>query len=977
MPTDPTLASYALVPWVRRGLASLITGAPAAYYASLPVSLAVNGAPLTVPPIRLLGPGDVTGLDARAVLRTDPRDGADAFEPNYLAIVELAAPDLPWMLTPSAPVPNSSTGRLRPWICLIVIPETAGATIDVLPGGRAVLRLDAPLVPGTELPDLDQIDAWAHAQVTGDGDLADTSPNAATLSRLIAPRKLEPGRRYSACIVPTYRAGVNAGLGLPVDDQDLTPAWDGKTAAPFSLPVYYRFSFQTGPGGDFASLARRIGPPTSPLSTGTRPMDVSAPGFGAAPAPGLTLGLEGALRSVGSEEAAWPAGAQAAYEGELRKALNPPAPADPVVAPPTYGRAQTGSDLPAAGKPPVWMADLNLDPRNRAAAGAGAQVVQRDQEALVASAWDQLGEIRKANQLLRQAQLARQVSGSLSQRHLETVSGDGVYLQITAPLHGRVRLAGGADTTLRAQILASRLPADAVSPALRRLARPRGPVGRQLAATGTPQLVDRLNLPPATARALVVAGPVQAPRGMVALDDVSPTFQVARMTVVALRAATGWKVSATLATQPVTAKEPILAKEPIAKEPVLAAPPVTSEHPAATEPAGTAERVDTAVDTTRKAPLVDWSVDPDVPDLLKGARANLPAPLVFPTEEVALAQMQESFRSVAGAVTGYLAAVPAPAADPPPLGGAPALAPVREQLRARLLPEATIPARLKSRVPLGAGPDPLQPLSAGPRFPQAMYAPLAELSPEWMLPGISEVPIDTAALLATNPRFVEAFLVGLNEELARVLLWREFPTGRTGTGFQFFWSASAPDIPPVAAFDANGALGDHTADSAAGGHLVLLIRAELFRRYPSAVVSAVQAEWNGSVLGLSAVRKWPLFRGEIGADVTFFGFGVEVDDPQGSADPAAKRPGWYFVIEEHAAEPRFGLEPEASGGGASWNDLRWSDVAPGAFLDPSQPLPRRDAVAWGESAAAMAYILMRKPVRVAFHGRALLGAEGS
>jgi hypothetical protein len=966
MAADPTLASYSLVPWVRRGLASLITGTPATYYASLPVSLAVNGAPLTGPPVRLLGPGDVTALDARAVVRTDPRDGADAFEPNYLAIVELAAPDLPWMFTPSAPDPNNPNGRLRPWICLIVIPDTAGATIEQGAGGQAVLRLDSPLVPAAELPDLDHVDAWAHAQVTGGGDLTNLAPNAATLSRLIAPRKLEPGRRYNAFIVPTYRAGVNAGLGLPVDDHDLAPAWDAHTAAPFSLPVYYRFSFQTGPGGDFASLARRIGPPKSPLATGTRPMDASEPGFGAAPAPGLTLGLEGALRSVGSEELPWPSGAQAAYEGELRKALNPPAQTDPVVTPPTYGRAATGSDLPDSGKPPVWLGDLNLDPRNRAAAGAGAQVVQRDQEALVASAWDQLGEIRKANQLLRQAQLARQVSASLNQRHLEAMPGDGVYLQITAPLHARVRLDGNA--TLRAQILASRLPVGAVSPALRKLARPRGPVGRQLGAAGTPQLVERLNLPPATARALVVAGPVQAPRGMVTLDEVSPTFQVSKMTVVALRAATGWKVAATVATQPVT-------KESVATEPIHAASPATTERAGTAGRADTAERTDRTDVTIRQAPLVDWSVDPDVPELLKGARANLPAPLVFPAEEAALAQMQESFRSVAVAVTGYLAAAPVPTADPPPLGGAPALTSVREQLRARLLPEATIPARLKSRVPLGAGPDPLQPLSAGPRFPQAMYAPLAELSPEWMLPGISEVPIDTAALLATNPRFVEAFLVGLNEEMAREFLWREFPFGRQGTCFQTFWGASAPDIPAIRAFDAGARLGDHTADHATGRRLVLLIRAELFRRYPSAVVSAVKAEWNGPVRGLSATRKWPLFRGGIGADITFFGF--DVDDPQGSGDPAAKRPGWYFVIEEHATEPRFGLEPETSAAGTSWNDLRWSDVAPGGFLDPSQSLPRRDGVSWGASAAAMAFILMRKPVRMALHGRALLGTEGA
>jgi len=39
-------------------------------------------------------------MDAAAVIHTDPRDGADAFEPNYLAMVELSPPDLPWLFTP-------------------------------------------------------------------------------------------------------------------------------------------------------------------------------------------------------------------------------------------------------------------------------------------------------------------------------------------------------------------------------------------------------------------------------------------------------------------------------------------------------------------------------------------------------------------------------------------------------------------------------------------------------------------------------------------------------------------------------------------------------------------------------------------------------------------------------------------------------------------------------------------------------------
>ena len=232
----------------------------------------------------------------RAFIRTDPKDGADSFEPNYLAIVELATPDFPWMFTPS----GATGDRLQPWICLIVVPDGDGVTLTQQAGGPAILRLDSPLNPAAELPDLSQADAWAHAQISRTDMSTAAALNGdsgATLSRLMCPRKLQPSQRYLACVVPTYRAGVHAGLGMEVDDNDLAPAWDATITAPFMLPVYFSFRFQTGPGGDFASLARRSVRPQRRSPRACATMDVSQPGFGAAPAPGVTLGLEGALRT--------------------------------------------------------------------------------------------------------------------------------------------------------------------------------------------------------------------------------------------------------------------------------------------------------------------------------------------------------------------------------------------------------------------------------------------------------------------------------------------------------------------------------------------------------------------------------------------------------------------------------------------------------------------------------------------------------
>ena len=43
---------------------------------------------------------------------------------------------------------------------------------------------------------------------------------------------------------------------------------------------------------------------------------------------------------------------------------------------------------------------------------------------------------------------------------------------------------------------------------------------------------------------------------------------------------------------------------------------------------------------------------------------------------------------------------------------------------------------------------------------------------------------------ADQPRFVEAYMVGLNVEMARELLWRGFPTDQRGTYFDAFWGTA-------------------------------------------------------------------------------------------------------------------------------------------------------------------------------------------
>ena len=102
-------------------------------------------------------------------------------------------------------------------------------------------------------------------------------------------------------------------------------------------------------------------------------------------------------------------------------------------------------------------------------------------------------------------------------------------------------------------------------------------------------------------------------------------------------------------------------------------------------------------------------------------------------------------------------------------------------------------------------PDPLAPVATGLEFPDPMYDGLREVAPELLLPGLQNVEADSVALLETSPRVIEAYMVGLNHEMNRELLWREFPADLTGTPFRQFWDVrgqrgdpeTLKDIPPL------------------------------------------------------------------------------------------------------------------------------------------------------------------------------------
>jgi len=191
------------------------------------------------------------------------------------------------------------------------------------------------------------------------------------------------------------------------------------------------------------------------------------------------------------------------------------------------------------------------------------------------------------------------------------------------------------------------------------------------------------------------------------------------------------------------------------------------------------------------------------------------------------------------------------------------------------------------------------------------------VSLDWILPGVDQVGTNTVGAVATNQRFIEAYMVGLNHEMARTLLWNEYPTDQRGSYFRQFWDSRGVtnagdlhDVQPLHQWTSTF-LGTHNARTNPIS-LVLLVRADLIRRYPNVVVYALPAPPSGQFPPTtSGTETLPLFSGHLGGDIAFYGF------------PGNVTSSFLFVLQEQPAEPRFGRQDQPP-----------ADQEP-AFLEPT------------------------------------------
>jgi hypothetical protein len=933
---------------IRQGAALAITrqdadpNAQPAAHVQLPVSLsydaetALTGTPAQTT-LSLLGPGDIVGLDTRTIVRTFPVANDNEAEAGFLCYVDFDQVDLPWRYTPAANAGaiNQKTDRLRPWLTLVVLEEGVqfNPASDFRPAKGDEKLPQLTVAQFSYLPDPTNLWAWAHVQsqqLFSDAALPGviSGPPGQLVARLLSPRQLDPNKAYTAFLVPTFAAGVAAGQGTdPGQTDGLKAAWDANnTPFPIQLPVYFSWRFQTGTVSSFSQAVSELKPFAElPATVGVRAMDVSSPGLtlpSATGATGAPMSMGGALQTPEQAQIADPA-----LDTNWVKALG--ALEDPAkqttleVLPPLYGRWYAVQDHldypggPATTNPP-WFSLLNQDPRYRVAGGLGTEVVERDQQAIMAAAQEQAAVLNTVNRRRKILQTGREVFTNMVTRHLNTgpAAVNSIFL-VTAVLHGKIISCGGgsAPPTIRGVVDGSPF-GGWVFPWRRIFPHPAGPligaIGGGGFIPGAPATPSGMSTPSTTLGGDAPGGLPDG--GITTIINTMTSDQRLYWGVVIF-----WVARKLLSTQ--AGKYWWLLRRllrlgldliQLASTTGVTSVTVLEKLRAGTLLGG---------DIQNLPQLNNFTSVTENPQPVLSDPTTWPQPLTPPTGTPKDDAQAQAFRSAAIDLFNFVNGSPLPSPTIPKVD----VGSLVSCILSALSPSVTFveyekAIHVQTKTITWQGADPLEPILLPPTVSFPMWSRLAAISPDWILPNVGDVPRNSVSLVETNQEFIEAFMVGLNHQVNRELLWNGYPTDQRGTIFQQFWDPSGwtdgtttgrpstafMDITEIRGWGATSALGTHTQRVPNVNHLVLLVRGDVIKRYPNVVVYASKAVIKDpnqpNVISIDDTQQmYPVFQAVLTGDVAYYGFELTEDTARGTSGD----PGWFFILQEHPHEPKF------------------------------------------------------------------------
>jgi hypothetical protein len=982
---------YIFLPWLRRGLASQIAdpdplkdSAVIASRAGLKLNVGILADDVQKSNVQqevvLLGPGDIIGIDKSAIVKTDPAPGTKNFQPNFFSYIEFYEEDFLWRYTPGK---AAGEKRLRPWLALIVLQETEFQRMRLQDDrGTVKIRIGREAV-NQALPNLEQSWAWSHVQIiegtiTAD-DLADTTnrnrlisgvlgsnPNLG-VSRLMCPRKLNADTKYFAFVVPGFEKGRLAGLGETRAKIEAVsrfkPSWSADSDV-VELPVYHEWSFSTGVE-DFEALAEKITPlDLSDSEVGRIWMDASDINYGNAFDYAGNLQPELPVRK-----------GFLPFEGALVVPVDPSQPSTSGVLPSMPLSMRPGQPEKDFLKRFAGLVNLGVQYRVKQISELqwAAEIPGNDVD-------DPLLVPPIYGKWYANAEGTATVDSTKTTNWLEQLNLDPAF---------RVAAGLGAEVVRTNQ-------EEFVSRAWAQLTDKRKNLNNELKRLRFAQEVTnatyKKRFNPVATRPEThpnqLLALTQSLHSMVLSDD--PALSIAGQL-------NGYKPD-TVFVQPtfrrLTRSNGSIIKRirPVAVHPITMtafaqpffveaffinpAPPFQNFNSNELAKLNTNRFLLRFLHLFEVLQIPDWfgSMPGELP-IQRGLFRTL------------VKQLQETV------LRKPLVIKPAPVS----------LQALAAKVNAKILPANSFRNRYKASIPAVAPTavtesDKISPNSFNPFYTDPMYELLGKAEPELFIPNLDLIKPDSFVLLQANSAFIEAYLVGMNHELASEFLWRGYPADMNATFFRQFWDKS--DSPPsgldksditfIRKWNLANSLGKNGPPGSIANPLVFVIKAELVKNYPNLVVYAQKGKMINNnqhrVPDLEQAPLLPIFLSALSPDYLFAGFALTKPMVLGSSVDG----GYYFVIAERPGEMHFGLD-QSGIENRSWNDLSWTKLPHVVgHIDLQKDIPPNPGdpggLVWGKGespvtalptggtgdSAQMAAILNQKPVRIFVHASQLV-----
>lgn len=943
--------TYTYLSWIRKGMASEIQevdqlgGTVSAAYenASVSININVNAGSKKVGSdsrdFALLGPGDVkVKAIASSEAHTEPKRGLRNVEYNNLPYIQFYDEDFPWRFTPA----KDKSGKLRPWLQLIALTEDEFSSSGINSEKYAQIQINS----GVPMPNHLESYLWSHVQIDyslshyakSHGNdkskavqyLMKHEPNSIT-SRILCPRKLAPNTHYHLFLIPAFERGRLVGLGLDTDGAGIQDyaIQETVTSKKYDFPVYYSWDFHTSDGGgDFEELATKL-----------KRIESDS--------------LESDGRSIGSKTiSALDIGDRISYSGEafgeagdlkLYGAL-----IQPSASPKSIIRSNNAEVKAFATQLKNYL-NTPLNNVEGTPESFSDEVDDLEDDPIISApiygAWhSQNFSVDETKKLSWQNEINldpgnRVIAGLGAELFRENQDS---LMKTAWDQYGEIQEANRKiNQASFLEMTNSKL------------------YNKYLKHSTSERLINTTSL----LHGRIKFGSESVKSHLETSSLPSGSFTKAFQNSVSNRSSLMKSMSARnvdiskadLSSQVFTQKVSLPSSITLAKSSLVV----------------TKTEMTTAIDKALKSTttLSKFSVAPNLSFTAK-RREQL-------TIKAALGDLKTQL----GATS--LLTPKAPTAK---------LSALSSTISSALLPKNTLLSKLNGVINIpNSTLKKFDPVMAYPKITVPIHSLLLKKHLELFIPQLDLLEDNSVTLLSANQQYIESLMLGFNSEMARELVWRDYPTDQRGSYARIFWDSikqkNDTGLTLVETAEKYGHVkeihqwtGRHGTNQNPKNNLsdmlVVVIRGQLLQKYPNTLIYFQEAKWKNAAKTMRTLNdakppELPEFSAKLTSDIHILGYKISAVTARGTTD----NPGSFLVFQEPPAENKFGMDI-SSETYASWSDLAWDQFKEETgYIQVSdfKKTPKIfNGVRWGANSNHMAYILNQRPFKLAVHAEKLI-----